>query len=328
MGDRQGVYFCQSCRTDPIEMIKLLLALANKGDQGLVAIQGYTLLKELGRGGMGAVYLARHGRTGEQVALKVMLPKVAAEERAKAMFLRETENTKALHHPNVVNLRDSGCSNGTFFFTLEFCDGGSVDKLMKDRGGRLSVDEAMPIIFQTLDGLEYAHSAEIPQVKLKDGSYGRGRGLVHRDLKPANIFLCGTGSSRVAKVADFGLAKAFDQAGLSALTATGNAAGTPYYMPRQQVMNFKYAKPDVDVWAMAASLYNMLVGLGTYPRDFQKGKEVWQTVLQTNAVPISSRGVSIPPRLAKVIDEALVDKPDIRFKSAAEFKRALEGALR
>ena len=323
---RQGVLVCSSCQADPKQIIGRLLGLAGSGQPDLAAIRGYTILKELGHGGMGAVYLAQHDTSGERVALKIMLPKVAADERAQGMFLRETENTKALRHPNVVNLRDSGCANGTFYFTLEFCDGGSVDKLMKARGGTLSVDEALRIVLQALDGLEYAHQAEMPQVKLSGGGYGKGRGLVHRDLKPANIFLSGTGRARVAKVADFGLAKAFDQAGLSGQTATGNTAGTPYFMPRQQVVNFKYAKPDVDVWAMAASLYNMLTGC--VPRTFVKGGEVWQTVLQTDAAPILSRGCAIPPRLAKVIDEALVDKPDIRFKSAAEFKRALEGAIR
>ena len=145
-------------------------------------------------------------------------------------------------------------------FTLEFCDGGSLDVLLKQRGGPLCVEEAGAIIRQALDGLEYAHTAEIPQVKQADGSVGRGRGLVHRDLKPHNIFLSGAGANQIAKIADYGLAKAFDTAGLSGQTRTGVAAGTPHFMPRQQVINFKYAKPEVDVWAMAASLYYLLAG--------------------------------------------------------------------
>ena len=150
-----------------------------------------------------------------------MLPKVAASQRATESFLRETVNTQALQHPNVVRLWEAGCSQGTFFFTLEFCEGGSVDKLMARRGGKLSIDEARPIILQALDGLHYAHHAEIPHVKLKDGSIGQGRGLVHRDLKPQNIFLSTAGGSRVAKLGDYGLAKAFDMAGLSGHTCTG-----------------------------------------------------------------------------------------------------------
>ncbi len=253
-----------------------------------------------------------------------MLPRVAVEEHARETFLLETFNTRALKHRHVVELRDAGCSQGTFFFTLEFCDGGSVDQLMKQRGGTLSIPEATEITLQTLAGLDYAHNVEVP-VTLKDGSRATARGLVHRDLKPHNIFLSGSGSSRQAKVGDFGLGKAFDTAGLSGRTCTGSLAGTPVFMPRQQVINFKYAKPEVDVWAMAASLYFMLTGC--FARNFPQGQDPWQTVLQTSAIPIRQRTSSIPQKLAEVIDAALVDKPNIQIKTAPEFKRLLEGAL-
>jgi serine/threonine protein kinase len=95
-------------------------------------------------------------------------------------------------------------------------------------------------------------------------------------------------------------------------------------MPRQQVINFKYAKPEVDVWAAAATLYYILTG--TPPRDFT-GIDRWLVVLQTEPVPVRFRDASIPQPLAEVIDFALADKPEIRFKSAAEFKQALERAL-
>lgn len=325
IGERHGDYLCAACRADPLQIVQLLLEMAVRGGKDLIAIQGYTIQRELGRGGMGVVYLARHDRTGEQVALKVMLPRVAADERGRTMFLREVECTKVLKHPNVAELRDSGYSNGAFFFTLEFCDGGSVADLIQKRGGRLPLQEALDITLQSLDGLEYAHTVELSQAKLADGSFGSARGLVHRDLKPGNILLCASGGARAAKVADFGFAKAFDLAGLSGQTATGTIAGTPLFTPQPQVVNFKYARPDVDVWAMAASLYNMLTG--SYPRDFPKGKDPWQVILWTDPVPILERDVPLPARLAAVIDEALRDKPAIRFKSAAELKRALQGAV-
>ena len=306
------------------EIIQRLLQQANSGESKLVAIRGYTILKELGQGGCGAVYLARHDQTGKLVALKIMLPKAAAKPGAIDVFLREVENTKALQHPNVVQLRDYGYDNGIFFFTLEYCNDGSVAELMRQRGGKLPIDEAVSIIFQTLDGLKYAHNAEIPYVKRADSSIGKGRGLVHRDLKPGNIFLAQLGNTHIAKVGDYGLAKAFDLAGLSGQTMTGHAAGTPRFMPRQQVINFKYAKPEVDVWAAAASLYNMLTG--AYPRDFGD-KDPFLAVLQTNPVPIRQRDASIPQPLAELIDLALVDNPEIHFKNAAAFKRALESVL-
>ena len=127
------------------------------------------------------------------------------------------------------------------------------------------------------------------------------------------------------KVGDFGLAKAFDTAGLSGQTRTGSIAGTLSFMPRQQIVNFKYAKPEVDVWAMAASLYFMLTGTG--PRDFPKGEDPCDVILRTSAIPIRQRNAKIPIKLAQVIDAALIDKPQINIKTAAELRRALEGVI-
>lgn len=322
---RAGEFVCAACKRDPREIVVRMLRLAESGERDLVAIRGYEVVKELGRGGRGAVYLARHVESSEIVALKVMLPEVAVEKRAKDDFLRETENTRALKHRNVVELRDAGCSQGTFFFTLEFCDAGSVDQLMARRGGKVPVDEACRLVLQALDGLVYAHAAQIPKVKLADGSIATGRGLVHRDLKPHNLFVAGSGSERVVKVGDFGLAKAFDQAGLSGHSRTGAFAGTVMFMPRQQLVDYKYAKPEVDVWAMAATLYYMLTGAP--PRNFPAGVDPARLVLETDAVPIRQRDPSIPKQLASVIDSALVDKPQIAVKTAAELKRAIERAL-
>ncbi|HEX3315587.1 MAG TPA: protein kinase [Gemmataceae bacterium] len=326
MGEnRHGELLCAACRADPLDVIKLLLSRAKSGDRSLLAIEGYSVQKELGKGGMGAVYLARHDRTGEQVALKVMLPKVALDERSKKAFLDETAHTKALDHPNVVKLREYGCSQGTFFFTMEFCNAGSIDRLMEKNGGVLAAAEAGPLVLQALAGLEYAHEVDLSD---RHGTYGArrsARGLVHRDLKPHNIFLNDSAGGHVAKIGDFGLAKAFDNAGLSGRTRTGEMAGTPLFMPRQQVINFKYSQPEVDVWAIAASLYYMLTG--SPPRDFARGRDPWFTVLQSDAIPIRKRQPSIPKTLADVIDLALIDNPSIRFKSAAAFRRALEAVL-
>ncbi|MEQ9624298.1 protein kinase domain-containing protein [Coleofasciculus chthonoplastes] len=288
-------------------------------DPNLTILGNYTIEKLLGKGGFGEVYLARHNLSNERVALKIMRPQIAAKPLAIEMFQRETENTKALTHPNVVQLRDYGYHDGTFFLTLDYCDGGSVFELMQQRGGCLPIDEAVPIILQALDGLDYAHNAEIPYVKLKDGTLGKGRGLVHRDIKPSNLLLSNVNGSTITKVADYGLAKAFDQAGLSGLSMSGSTAGTPHFMPRQQVINFKYAKPEVDVWAIAASLYYMLTS--TFPRTFIG--DPFLAVLKTNALPIRNRNASIPKPLAEVIDLALVDKPEIYFQTASDFKQAL-----
>ncbi len=264
-----------------LEYIKRLLGLAAGGDKKILAIRDYNIIKLLGKGGFGEVYLAQHNQTGNFVALKVMLPAVAANDWAIQMFMRETENTKVLRHPNVVKLIDYGYSENIFFFTMEYCEGGTVADLMEKQGGKLSVDIAVPIILQVLNGLEYAHNAEIPNVKLANGGFGKGRGLVHRDLKPSNIFLGYVNGKLTAKIGDYGLAKAFDLAGLSGQTLTGTKAGTPVLMCRQQLLDYKYVQPEVDVWAAAACLYYMLTGY--FPRNFTTG-DPFLAVLQNDPV--------------------------------------------
>ena len=310
-----------SNQADLWEMLQAFLLKAVGGKNNIGVLGDYVLLKELGKGGFSLVYLARHKLTNEEVALKVMLPKVAANQRAVNWFLREVDNTKCLKHPNVVGFKESGYADETFFFTMEYCDGGSVVDLMAKRGvSTLPIGEAVAIILQVLDGLTYTHNAEIPNVRLADGSFAKGRGLIHRDLKPGNIFMANIGGKQVAKIGDYGLAKAFDQAGLSGQTMTGSQVGTPYFMPRQQVLDYKYAKPEVDVWAAAACLYVMITGYS--PRNFV-GLDPFRAVLDNDAVPIHDRTSSIPQPLAAVIDRALIDNPEIYYKSAAEFKQAL-----
>jgi serine/threonine-protein kinase len=316
---------CLACRLDPRCLVEHLLAQANAGHRALVAIQGYRLLEELGRREEGAVFLARHDHTGDRVALKVLFPRGANERRTRRRFLREAQNTMVLKHPNVVELRDAGWSNGLFFFTLEYCEGGTVACLLKRRGGRLPLDEAAPLILQVLDGLEYCHTAEVPFVPHTEGEWTPGRGLVHRDVKPANLFLAGSGASLRAKLGDCGLAKAFDTAGQSGHTLSGMLSGTPYFMPRQQVLAYKYARPEVDVWAAAASFYYMLTGQP--PRDFRKGNGWMEVVLETEAVPVRQRLPSLPARVAEVLDLALVDRPAIPFQTAAGFRDALRDVL-
>ncbi|GAB4524795.1 MAG: hypothetical protein Tsb0014_03590 [Pleurocapsa sp.] len=289
-----------------LNSVQNILNRAEKGEETLRVIKEYTLIKQLGQGGFGEVYLARHSQTNKLVALKVMLPQVAAQPYMVERFLRETETTKMLNHSNLVRLLDCCTADGLFFFTLEYCNQGTVIDLMKKRGGKLPIDEAINIITQVLDGLHYAHTE---------------KNLIHRDIKPGNIFLTTTPDRKtIVKLGDYGLAKNFDMAGLSGQTLTGNAMGTPVFIPRQQVLNFKYALPDVDIWATAASLYNMLTG--TYPRDC-KGQDPFIAVLQSQPIPIKKRNPAIFDALANVIDLALKDNPQLHFKSALDFKNSL-----
>ena len=126
--NRQGDYVCARCQEDPLQILKAMLEKAKAGGCEGDAIRGYTIERSWAAVGWGPCIWRVTDRSGERVALKVMLPKVAVDERAKESFQREVGNTKALKHRNMVEFRDSGCSNGTFFFTLEYCPRGSVDK--------------------------------------------------------------------------------------------------------------------------------------------------------------------------------------------------------
>lgn len=311
---RRGDYVCAACRrkvlADPSALLMALLGQALGARAAAeFEIPDYEIVSKLGEGGMGAVYLVRHKRTGERAALKVMLSKVAVDERMRKRFMREIESMRVLRHKHIVQLYDQGSAGSVFYFLMEFCEGGSVDKLMEPQGGRLSLDEAGLIMLQALEGLAFAHQ----------------RDFVHRDLKPQNILLTGREGDWTAKIADLGFAKNFDEAGLSGPTITGEYAGTRPFMPREQVTNFKRVKPVTDVWAMGATLYNMLTG--RYPYDFRRGQDPVAVILHGRIVPIRERNPRIPRRVAKVIDRSLAIKTKDRYQDAGEMRKALERVL-
>jgi len=299
---------------DPMAvLIKLLLerhgAAKPARREGVREIPGYEVGKLLGKGGMGAVYLARRESDGEEVAVKVMLAEAPAGSKQRQVFAREVEMQQRLgEHPNCVPVLDFDLEGRAAYFVMEYCAGGSVDTLMERRGGRLSIEEAAPLMLQSLDGLQHAHE----------------HAVIHRDLKPQNILLTRR-EGGTARLTDFGLAKDFELAGMSGMTRTGSAGGTPVFLPREQVVNFKYMKPDTDVCGMAATFYNMLTG--TFWRDFPPGRDPVNIILNDPYVPIRERDRSVPRRLAAVIDRAASDDTKERYQTAAEFRGALAEVL-
>jgi hypothetical protein len=270
------------------------------------SVGSYQIERCLGTGGMGAVYLAHRTGLEEPVALKVMLPALLLDETAQEIFLREIEITRSLRHPNIVGLLDFGKHEGRFYFALEYCARGSAEALRRARGGRLSLPLVLHIASDALEGLAAAHDA----------------GFVHRDLKPDNLLLTEDGRARIA---DFGLAKSFQQSGLSGMTATGAIAGTFYYMPREQLTSFRSVRPVSDVWSMAATLYNLLTG--SYARDFPPEVDPLSVILRGGCVPLRRRDPTVPPALAEIIDRALEDDPERRYPTAREFVTALRSVL-
>lgn len=296
--------------------------IAEARKDSVPAVPGFDVERELGRGGMGVVFLAR--RSGEPVALKVILPEKAADERMRDLFMRELTLARQLKHPNIVRLIDAGEHQGALWMASEYCAAGTVEALQEQRGGRVPVPEAVDLVCQALTGLEHAHEVALDGLELEDGAMSRARGLVHRDFKPQNLLLGGA-SGRVVKIADYGLAKAYALAGLSGRTSTGQVGGTPYFMSRWQAVNYKYAGPEVDVWAAAATLYYLLTGMPA--RDFAHASSWMETVMKSLPVKIRTRSTDVPTPLAKVIDDALFDFEQPAYPTARRLRDALTAAL-
>jgi len=261
------------------------------------------------RGGMGIVYRAVRDYDRHPVAVKIMLAKIAVEEHARKMFLREVEIACRLEHPGLVKIIGHGSVGSAFYSVMELCPGGSLSNLARryDRGAPLQI--VLPLMMDSLAGLEFAHR----------------KGLVHRDLKPQNILLTGDDEPQ-AKIADFGLAKSFAQAGLSGMTATGGVAGTFRFMPREQLTQFKYARPVSDVWSFAATFYAVLTRC--CPREFPENRDPIDVILNSHAKPIREYRPDIPDAVADVFDRALLTDPSARYQTAGEMRENLAYALR
>ena len=329
---------CPECLADRAKILDGILA-AILGDamerkepsKGASPVEGYDKVALLGKGGMGEVWKVRERSTGKILALKTMLPQVAADEKGKKMFLREASLCEQLNHKNVVKTYQTGCANGVFYILMDLCQGGSAQDLMERNRGRLSLNMATYIILQALTGLDYVHNLDVSVEIRKKGLWSSGtkqveaHGLVHRDFKPGNIFLSDRSDHPVAMVADFGMAKAFETAGMTDMTSSGQASGTVAFMPRQQALDYRFSKPEVDVWAAAASYYYMLTGMP--PKNLKPQPLLWQSLVQEPAVPIRKRNSAIPARIAEVIDRALVERPEIGCKTAAALRRDIIAAL-
>ncbi len=314
------------------ELLMAILGGKQERPVGPSPVEGFDKIALLGKGGMGEVWKVRENKTGKLYALKTMLPQIAGDKKARDMFLREAKLTEFLDHENVVRTYKTGFSNNVYYILMDICEGGSVDDLMKRYGGKLPFNLATFIILQALEGLEYVHNVPVQAEIVKRGLFGGRReklmdakGLVHRDFKPGNIFLMDKSDHPVAKVADFGMAKAFQAAGFTTMSSEGMVKGTVPFMPRQQALDCRFAKPEVDVWAAAASYYYMLTG--QFPKNFRQGVNMWQILVTESATPIWQRDPSVPERLAQVIDRALVERPVIGCNSAAALRYDIIRAL-
>lgn len=253
------------------------------------------ILELTGQGGMGAVYKARQKELGRAVALKILPPDIgpAFAER----FAREARALAMLNHPGIVTIYDFGRADGLYFFLMEFIDGVNLRQLMA--GGRVSPREALAIVPEICDALQYAHD----------------QGIVHRDIKPENILMDRRGR---VKVADFGLAKIVEEAasegaaegavpGQPDLTEAGKTVGTPQYMSPEQISAPGEVDHRADIYALGVVFYQMLTG-----------------ELPGKKLEPPSKKVSIDVRLDEIVLRALEKKPELRFQQASILKTQVE----
>jgi serine/threonine-protein kinase len=273
------------------------------------SIPGYRLVRELGAGAMGVVYLALRAADGAVLALKRIKPAADASPPEVERFLREADILRRLDHPHIVAFRDMGAAGGQLYFAMDYVPGRDAGALLKEQGP-WPIARAGRLVCQLLEALEHAH----------------GRGFVHRDVKPANLLVTAVDGREEGKVVDFGLARVYQASKLSGLTLAGQVGGTAPFMAPEQIVNFRESKPAVDQYAAAATLYNLLTA--KYVHDFPAAfQERLLLILQQPAVPIRSRRADIPARLATVIHRGLEKEPADRFADVRQMRQALLDAV-
>ncbi|HEV2669516.1 MAG TPA: serine/threonine-protein kinase [Gemmatimonadales bacterium] len=271
---------------------------------GQVVADRYHVMKKLGEGGMGQVYLAEHVKMGRRSAIKVMNPSMLHDPDAIARFNREASNASRISHPNVCAIYDFGeTSDGLIFLAMEFIAGEPLTDLL-EREGTLPVPRATHIFLQTADALQAAHDL----------------GIVHRDLKPDNIMVTkGRGGADTVKVVDFGIAKAVGgEAAGQKVTKTGLVMGTPEFMSPEQLSGDSVDGRS-DLYSLALVLFRMLTG--KLPFEATTVQEVMikrltdEPAKLTEALP----DLSFPPGLQPVFDTALARTPAERYQTVAKF---------
>ena len=286
---------------------------------------GYQIVKLLGQGGMGAVYLARQLSLDRDVALKVMKPRWASDPTFVSRFTREAFAAAQLVHHNVVQIHDFGEDHGTQYFSMEFVDGQTLSDLVR-RDTKLDAEVAAGYLLQAARGLKFAHDQH----------------MIHRDIKPDNLMLNAQG---IVKVADLGLVKtaggavAFEPSpgspGVEAGVATAGppgqitradiAMGTPAYMAPEQARDAAHVDARADIYSLGCTLYVMVTGRPPF-----QGKTVLE-ILSKHAtepiVPPDAIVKRVPKALSEIIQKMVAKKPEDRYNDLGEVIKALEGFL-
>jgi len=261
----------------------------------------YDVQRELGRGGMATVFLARDKSHGRMVAIKVLHDDIGSA-LGPDRFRREIQIASGLTHDHILALVDSGDAGGRLFYVMPFVNGESLRERLK-REGMLPVDDALRIAHEVASALEFAH----------------GKKIVHRDIKPENILL----EEGHTFVADFGVARALDSVSAEqALTQTGSALGTPLYMSPEQAFAEKEIDGRSDEYSLGCVLYEMLTGQP--PFTGPNAIAIMARHSMTAVPSMQSVRKSIPDAAENLVRRALAKSPDERFQTLAEFAEAIK----
>jgi serine/threonine protein kinase len=263
-------------------------------------IPGYRAVALLGKGAQGVVYKGVDEKTNAPVAIKILAPKMARVPEFKARFLRETQMTLSLDHPNIVKGLKSGVEAGLLYYVMEFAEGKDLHDLV-ETSGPLDEPALLALGVQAADALAYAHA----------------HNLVHRDVKPGNFILSSKGH---LKILDLGLAK--DQAANRDLTMEGSVFGTPGYISPEAVHDSKAVTPRSDVFSLGATLYKAATGKA--PFEGLNAVLVMQQVCIADPKPPRFLNPKVSEGLERVILHAMAKKPEDRYASMEEMKADLE----
>ena len=277
-------------------------------EAGTIIAGKYRLEAPLARGGMGAVWIARHVKLGSQLAVKFLDPQLAASSTFVARFEQEARAAAAIESPHVVHVQDFGLEDGTPYLVMELLRGEDLRTRLRRRG-RLTLGESAEILVQVGKALRRAHAA----------------GIVHRDIKPGNLFLARVDDDEVLKVLDFGIAK-HPNLRAGEATKTGEIVGTPHYVSPEQARGDKNVDHRTDVWAVGVIAYRMATGQLPFPGD--GFGNVLAKVLVEKPAPVRSLVPSLPAALEGFFERALAKNRDERFQSVRELVDAYVSIVR
>ena len=266
----------------------------------------YEILRELGRGGMGVVYLAHNRLMGRDEVLKIVGKHLIERKGVLERFSREIRSAARLTHPNIVHAYSAFRSVESVVFAMEYVEGLDLAKLVNAKGP-MSVAHASYFAYQAALGLQHAHE----------------QGLVHRDIKPGNLMLSHKGDKLVVKVLDFGLAKATRENPLDgALTHEGQMLGTPDFIAPEQIRDAQSAGIQADIYSLGCTLYYLLTGAAPFHGPCLY--DLLQAHFSMNALPLNLVRPEVPAELAALVGKMMAKDMNRRFQTPAEVAEALK----